>query len=306
MRSVFLTCAARLAGCSASATATASRRPADHAVDQAGDALALLAQLEQQRDGGLAVAGHERVGERPDLALGRAWRRTPRPRRRRCSRPGRARARASPARAAAAAGGRRPGRRAPSRPRGPGRAERCRLLGQPLRQIPGLDVDLGGDLAAGRLDRRVRAWRAPCSGPPRGRRTRPSASPGRRPRAPRHRRRRRPPSSARRRRRSRTGARSRTSSRQRAATASGVHGVALVDLDARAAGRGLGHRPQARAPLGDAAVVVAVDEVGGEEGWARLASLEGRRDGSAGRPAAPRGEAFYGCVVVRVNVSVLP
>ena len=46
---------------------------------------------------------------------------------------------------------------------------------------------------------------------------------------------------------------------------SGVQ-VVLVDLDARRARGGLGHRAQARAPLGDAAVVVAVDQVGGAEG----------------------------------------
>ena len=44
---------------------------ADHVVDQPRDALALLAQLEQQLDRGLLVAGDERVGERPDLLLGR-------------------------------------------------------------------------------------------------------------------------------------------------------------------------------------------------------------------------------------------
>ena len=44
---------------------------ADHVVDQAGDPLTLLAQLEQQLDRGLLVAGDERVGERPDLLLGR-------------------------------------------------------------------------------------------------------------------------------------------------------------------------------------------------------------------------------------------
>ena len=72
IRSVFLTCAARLAGRERLGDRERVAQPADHVVDQAGDALALLAQLEQQPRGGLAVAGHQRVGERPDLALGRA------------------------------------------------------------------------------------------------------------------------------------------------------------------------------------------------------------------------------------------
>ncbi len=122
IRSVRLTCAGAWPACSASATATRVAQPADHVVDQAGDALALLAQLEQQLDRGLLVARDERVGERPDLALGARWRRTPRPPRRRSRRPGRARARASRARAAGAAGARRPARRAPWRPRGRGRS----------------------------------------------------------------------------------------------------------------------------------------------------------------------------------------
>ncbi len=42
--------------------------------------------------------------------------------------------------------------------------------------------------------------------------------------------------------------------------------VGLVDLDAGRSGRGLRHRAQLRAALGDAAVVVPVDQVGGLEG----------------------------------------
>ena len=50
-----------------------------------------------------------------------------------------------------------------------------------------------------------------------------------------------------------------------AATASGVGPLALEQLDALGAALGLGERPQAGAPLGDPAVVVAVDQVRGLE-----------------------------------------
>ena len=50
------------------------------------------------------------------------------------------------------------------------------------------------------------------------------------------------------------------------ATAVRRAGVALEQLDAAGAGLGLGHRAQARPALGDAAVVVAVDQVRGAEG----------------------------------------
>ena len=73
-----------------------------------------------------------------------------------------------------------------------------------------------------------------------------------------------------------------------AITASGVQRVALEELDAADAALLLGHRAQARAALGDAAVVVAVDEVGGAEGRHAGASLDGGR-GRAGR--VPRSAA---------------
>ena len=146
------------------------------------------------------------------------------------------------------------------------RSLRRGLLDQPLRQVPGLDVDLGRDLAAGLLDgleelrgRLVAALLAGEEGDREGLRVGGSRAPARPAR-------RRSPSSARRRRRSRTGGPSRTSScDSAAATFSRRARVALVDLDAGGAGRVLGHRAQARAALGDAAVVVAVDQVGGAE-----------------------------------------
>src|SRR5215207_3196903 len=49
-------------------------QPAHHPVEQPGHALALLAQLEQRSRSGPLVAGHERVRQRPRLALGRARR----------------------------------------------------------------------------------------------------------------------------------------------------------------------------------------------------------------------------------------
>ena len=60
-------------------------------------------------------------------------------------------------------------------------------------------------------------------------------------------------------------------------TVSGVDGVALEDLDATAARLGLRERAQPRAALGDPAVVVAVDEVGGLEGGHRRHSSHGAR-----------------------------
>ena len=49
----------------------------------------------------------------------------------------------------------------------------------------------------------------------------------------------------------------------------GRAGVALEQLDAARAGLALGHRAEPRAALADAAVVVAVDQVGGAEGGHR-------------------------------------
>ena len=45
--------------------------PADDLVEQAGEPLALAAQLDERAHRGLLVAGDEGVGERPGLALGR-------------------------------------------------------------------------------------------------------------------------------------------------------------------------------------------------------------------------------------------
>ena len=61
-------------------------------------------------------------------------------------------------------------------------------------------------------------------------------------------------------------------------------GVALEQLDAAGAALALGHRAQPRAALGDAAVVVAVDQVGGAEGGHARASL----DAAAVAVSAPR------------------
>ena len=136
------------------------------------------------------------------------------------------------------------------------------------------------------------------SGPPRGRRRRRSASWDRRRRAPARRARPRTPSSAPRRRRSRTAGPSRTSScparRRRAAEAR----VALEDLDAGHAGRALGHRAQPRAPLGDAAVVVAVDQVGGAE-----AGHGGEDRARAGR-CPQRSRRLGGAAVARAARSI--
>ena len=60
--------------------------------------------------------------------------------------------------------------------------------------------------------------------------------------------------------------------------------VALEDLEAAAARLRLGHRAQAGAALADAAVVVAVDQVGGLEGGHRIESRHER--GCAAPPAA--------------------
>ena len=239
---------------------------ADHVVDQARDALTLLAQLEQQLDRGLLVAGDQRVGERPDLLLGRGG-----------------------------AGlddllGADRGARAvlegellelaqePLLAVADLRDERLRAVAvqvdlqrlglafQPLRQIPRLDVVLGRDLAADLLDRLVELVRglvaALLAGEERDRerlgvgglqrlddgldlrvlpalhavRDHEPAAHGERHRA------------------------------QRDLHRRGRALVALVDLDARGAGLVLGHRAQAGAPLGDATVVVAVDEVSGAEG----------------------------------------
>ena len=143
--------------------------------------------------------------------------------------------------------------------------ERPGLLGEPLRQVPGLHVDLGGDLAAGLLHRLVepggRLVAALLAGEERdreglrvgtGERLRHGLDLGLLPaldavgdhEAAAHRERHRA---------------------QRAGDVVRRAGVALVDLDAGRARGGLGHRPQPGAPLGDAAVVVAVDQVGGAE-----------------------------------------
>ena len=85
------------------------------------------------------------------------------------------------------------------------------------------------------------------------------------------------------------------------ATASGRRVVALEDLEAAAARLRLGHRAQARAALADAAVIVAVDQVGGLEGGHGDESRRARgyaalrpparrsrcRRGRCGRAAAP-------------------
>ena len=63
---------------------------------------------------------------------------------------------------------------------------------------------------------------------------------------------------------------------QRAGDRLGRRGVALEALDAAAARLALGQRAQRRPPLADAAVVVAVDEVGGLEGGHRPSSLGSR------------------------------
>ena len=86
----------------------------------------------------------------------------------------RARARASRARAAAAAGGRRPARRAPAPPRPRAHARAGRPRRRPSAAAPRLERRLGGDVAAGGLDRRHELGRAPWRGLPRARRTRPS------------------------------------------------------------------------------------------------------------------------------------
>ena len=158
-------------------------------------------------------------------------------------------------------------------------AEPARLLAHPLRQLPGLDGALGADVAAGRLDRRRAARRrlgaallAGEEGDGRLGRHRPRA-PGARcacdlgvlpaldavddeeapPDGEGHRAQRRGDRVRRRR-------------------------VALEDLDAaRARSRSRPARAAARA-LGDTAVVVAVDEVGG---------LEGRHGGESTPAAAP-------------------
>ena len=71
-----------------------------------------------------------------------------------------------------------------------------------------------------------------------------------------------------------------------AATASGRAGIALEQLDAAGAGFVLGHRPQPRPALADAAVVVPVDQVGGAEGGT-AAESRGRR----GRPRSASASA---------------
>ena len=97
---------------------------------------------------------------------------------------------------------------------------------------------------------------------------------------------RRRPSSARRRRRSRTGGRSaKVIADSASATASGVQASASKTSTPRGAALGLRHRAQPRPALADAAVVVAMDQVGGLEAWARRPSLA-RRTGHGG--PAPR------------------
>ena len=111
----------------------------------------------------------------------------------------------------------------------------------------------------------------------------------------------------------------------------------LVELDARRARGGLGHRAQAGAPLGDPTVVITVDQVGGAEAGhplrvLRRSAASWRGAASCGAPSAavrptgrrypgpsrvgrisalsadspPHGCPGYGEVVDSVNVSVLP
>ena len=154
------------------------------------------------------------------------------------------------------------------------RAPRARL-DQPARQLPRLDVALGGDLAAGRLDRLARAPAGALARPSsRAKnatvsvsRSMPAMRGGDRldvgllpaldavgdHEAPAH---------------ARTSSRDSAPRPRPACTAS----PSKTSTPAGAARR-LGHRAQARAALGDAAVVVAVDQVGGLEASARRPSL---------------------------------
>ena len=269
---------------------------ADHLVEQARDPLALLAQLQQRAGGGLLVAGHERVGERPGAALGGAGARRLAPPRRRCARRRRARSRASRARAAAAGGARRPGRRARGRP---GRRARRRA------RRPGRRASAGarGPSAPSRRRSARRRPRPPCAAPS-GALARPSsraknatvsvsgsmrsmaaatgADVGLLPaldavgdHEP-------PPDRERHR-------------RQRGRDRVGGARVRLEQLDAVLAALRLRHRAQPRAALADAAVVVAVDEVRGLEaghGRSRLDAATAHRSGALdAHPAAADAQA---------------
>ena len=268
IRSVRRTCAGRLAGRERLGDRDRVLQPADDLVEQAGEALALAAQLDERPDRGLLVAGEERVGERPRLALGGGGARLLDLGGGEARRPGRARARASRARGAGAAGARRPGRSGPcgapwssSRPSSRARA------GDPARQLPRLDAALLGDLAAGLPRPPCAARRRPCCAPPRGRtsaivsvspsmpfmaaatcstsasfqRSTPSAITKRRPMA-------------------------KVMVVSAASTSSAVHASPSSTSTPAGAALGLRQRAQLGAALGDAAVVVAEDQVGGLEG----------------------------------------
>ena len=166
------------------------------------------------------------------------------------------------------------------------------LLDHPLREIPGLDVHLGGDLPAGLLDRLVelvgRLVAALLAGEERDRQ------------------------------RLGVGARERrgdlvdvallpaldaVGDHEAPAHGEGHRGqraddvlrralLVLVELDARGARGGLGHRAQAGAPLGDPAVVIAVDQVGGAEAGHAVRVL--RRSAASWRGAASCGAPSAG------------
>ena len=144
------------------------------------------AQVDQRARGRPLVAGHERVGQRPQPPLGRARARRPAT----SSTPSCAPSPCSSASFSSSRSSRcwrsptcATSARAPalssSTPSSAARAISQRGSSR------GLDVALLGDHAAGRLDRLVQRGRAPCGGPPRGRRTPRSAPPGRCPPWPR-------------------------------------------------------------------------------------------------------------------------
>ena len=199
----------------------------------------------------------------------------------------RARARASRARAAAAAGGRPPARRAPARPRRRAPPRAGPLLDDPARQLPRLERRLGGDVAAGLLHRRheLRRHLRPTflAGEEGDRRVGGmSASTGASDASISASFQRSTPSTMRKR---RPIANVIAHSASRDGLRRGR--VALEHLDPAHAGLRLGERAQLRAALGDAAVLVAVDQVGGLEGR-HPSESRSRAAGTAATAVPPR------------------